>query len=177
MTTKAQHLTEAKRAVAAGDKSYRLAADHMAAAQKQGATQREIADKVGKSPAWVNDLLRWRTYGFKDTPFTSKNAMAKARRCSLSEQAEPSAGDDDAEAEWLSSRAGQRTEKVKAKFNGKDIDLEALGPAAREQLAKKLNDQEEPPRPGPTTSLEVERLKAEVEALKKSIEEQRIGLR
>jgi hypothetical protein len=56
---------------------------------------------------------------------------------------------------------------MKAKFNGKDIDVKAFSPAAREQLAKKLNDQEEPPRPGPTTSLEVECLKVEVQRLKK----------
>lgn len=49
----------------------------IAAAQERGATQRQIADAVGKSPAWVNRLLKWRESGYDDTPFEPES---KARR-------------------------------------------------------------------------------------------------
>jgi hypothetical protein len=64
-------LSRAKAAIAAGEKSLREAAEDIAAAQEQGATQRNIAATVGRSAAWVNRLLAWRTSGFKDNAFGS----------------------------------------------------------------------------------------------------------
>ena len=71
-------LSHAKRAIEAGETSLRAAAEDIAAAQEQGATQRQIAEAVGKSAAWVNQLLKWRHGGYRDvTPF---GPQAKASR-------------------------------------------------------------------------------------------------
>lgn len=61
-------------------KHYRKAVEHMAKAQKKGASQRLIADSIGKSPAWVNRLLRWRTSGYRDeTPFGPESKAKRER--------------------------------------------------------------------------------------------------
>jgi len=67
----------AKRAIRAGEASFREAADHLAEARKLGATQRQSAKAVGMSPAWVNLLLKWRDGGCKASPF---GPMAEAKR-------------------------------------------------------------------------------------------------
>ena len=59
-------LERAKTAIAAGEGYLRKAAEEMALAQSLGASQREIADGVGKSAAWVNRLLQWRQSGYQD---------------------------------------------------------------------------------------------------------------
>ena len=71
-------LSRAKHAIESGETSLRAAAEDIAAAQEQGATQRQIGEAVGKSAAWVNRLLKWRESGYKDvTPF---GPLAKASR-------------------------------------------------------------------------------------------------
>ena len=76
----AEHLTCAKRDIAAGDKSLRSAAEHIAAAIDLGASQRVAASTVGKSAAWVNRLLLWRTSGFQaNGPFVDDNKKKKER--------------------------------------------------------------------------------------------------
>lgn len=52
--------------------SFRAAAEDMARACAQGATQREVAIGVGKSVAWVNRLLKWRESGCVGAPFADK---------------------------------------------------------------------------------------------------------
>jgi transposase len=82
-------LSHAKRAIEAGETSLRAAAEDIAAAQEQGATQREIAEAVGKSAAWVNRLLKWREGGYQDvTPFgpQAKASRQRARRVQSPEQ-------------------------------------------------------------------------------------------
>ncbi len=64
MNSVAELLTRAKTAIAAGENSLREAAEAIAAAQAQGASQRQMAAAVGKSAAWVNRLLAWRHTGF-----------------------------------------------------------------------------------------------------------------
>lgn len=87
------HLKLAKRDIASGDailgradefyqratEFYRSAAEHMAKAQDKGASQRRIADYLGKSPAWVNRLLRWRKSGHRDTPFGPQSKASRER--------------------------------------------------------------------------------------------------
>jgi hypothetical protein len=76
----AEHLSCAKHDIAAGDKSLRSAADHIAAAIELGASQRNVAATVGKSAAWVNRLLFWRTSGFlANGPFVDDNKQKKQR--------------------------------------------------------------------------------------------------
>jgi hypothetical protein len=71
MTTKAELLKRGKAAIDAGECSLREAAEALALAQQDfKATQREIADAVGRSLGWVNRLLTWRRSGYKESsPF------------------------------------------------------------------------------------------------------------
>ena len=71
-------LSRAKQAIESGETSLRAAAEDIAAAEEQGATQREIAEAVGKSAAWVNRLLKWRRSGYQDA--TAFGPQAKASR-------------------------------------------------------------------------------------------------
>lgn len=71
--------TKAKRAIASGEAYFREAADHLSKARKLGATQRQSAKAIGKSPAWVNRLLRWRDGGCRDTPFGPQSKAKRAR--------------------------------------------------------------------------------------------------
>jgi transposase len=71
-------LSRAKQAIESGETSLRAAADDIAAAEEQGATQRQIAEAVGKSAAWVNRLLKWRESGYQDD--TAFGPQAKASR-------------------------------------------------------------------------------------------------
>jgi transposase len=71
-------LIQAKRSIESSDASLHNAAECIAAAEAQGASQREIADAVGRSASWVNRLLKWRRGGYRDeTPF---GPQSKARR-------------------------------------------------------------------------------------------------
>lgn len=89
-------LVRAKNAIHAGDKSLRSAAEDIANAQAQGATQRDIARAVGKSAAWVNRLLQWKDKGFPDsTPFGPASKAARQRR--LVQATEQTKGGTDAE--------------------------------------------------------------------------------
>ena len=78
MTTVTELLSRANRAIESGETSLRAAADDIAAAEEQGATQRQIAEAVGKSAAWVNRLLKWRESGYQDD--TAFGPQAKASR-------------------------------------------------------------------------------------------------
>jgi hypothetical protein len=80
-TTKDDLLSRAKDAIEAGDKSLREAADALALAQEDfKASQREIADAVGKSVAWVNRLLQWQRQGCVGTPFGPSSRAGRERR-------------------------------------------------------------------------------------------------
>src|SRR5271155_3455760 len=62
-------LDHAKRAITNGEASLQTAAEYIAKAQEQRATQRQIAEAVGKSAAWVNRLLKWRSGGYDGEAF------------------------------------------------------------------------------------------------------------
>jgi hypothetical protein len=70
-TTKAELLKRAKAAIEAGEQSLHDAAEALGLAEEDhSATQREMAEAVGKSASWVNKLLKWRRSGYKDhSPF------------------------------------------------------------------------------------------------------------
>lgn len=72
--------SKARRAIAAGEYKFREAAEHLAAAKKLGASQRQSAKAIGKSPAWVNRLLKWRSGGYRETPF---GPQSKAKRAAV----------------------------------------------------------------------------------------------
>lgn len=62
-------LIRAKANIEASDDYMREAAEDIAAAKEQGATQRHIAETLGKSVGWVSGLLRWRRDGYPGTAF------------------------------------------------------------------------------------------------------------
>jgi hypothetical protein len=84
ITTKTDLLDRAKASIAAGYEAGKphlhRAAELLALASKEhGASQREMAEAVGKSPGWVSALLKWRRNGYCDeSPFgpTTKNGRA-----------------------------------------------------------------------------------------------------
>lgn len=81
--TLAELLSRAKHAIESGETSLFAAAEYIAAAQDQGASQRQIAKAVGKSAAWVNRLLKWRQGGYRDAtafgPQTKAGRLTKRR--------------------------------------------------------------------------------------------------
>lgn len=95
--TKAEHLRQAKRDLAEGEKllrngmaSCRSAAEHIAAAIDQGATQREVAKAIGKSQPWVAALLKWHKAGALDSsggPFAVASKEQRKRIAARSDQA------------------------------------------------------------------------------------------
>ncbi len=70
-TTKEDLLSRARTAIEAGEQSLHKAAEALGLAQEEHfATQREMAEAVGKSASWVNKLLKWRRSGYKNhSPF------------------------------------------------------------------------------------------------------------
>ncbi len=79
-TTTTKLLAEAKQLIQSGEKSLRAAVENMAAAHSRGASQRQIADAVGRSPGWVNQLLQWRQGGYVGgTAFGMKSKASRQR--------------------------------------------------------------------------------------------------
>jgi transposase len=67
-----QHLAKAREYVARGEEFYRKAAEEIVAAMQDDPTlsSRQIAELLGRSKTWVNDLVRWDTSGREaDTPY------------------------------------------------------------------------------------------------------------
>lgn len=78
--TNEELLSRAKRSIDSCEKPLREAAEDISRAYEQGATQREIADGVGKSAAWVNRLLKWRSSGYEGTAFGDKIVQGVNKR-------------------------------------------------------------------------------------------------
>ena len=73
-------IARAAEAIKASDRKLRLAAEYLAFAEERGKTQRQMAEGVGKSAAWVNRLLQWRRDGFhEDTPFGTQSQQRDER--------------------------------------------------------------------------------------------------
>ena len=113
-------LTRATQLIASGEKSLRTAAETIAGAQSKGATQRQIAAAVGKSVAWVNQLLKWRQGGYvEDTAFgpQSKASRQRAQRVHSAEQKTRrtrAGGGASERAEAASARARAQTARADA---------------------------------------------------------------
>lgn len=76
-------IDEAKRSISAGQHHWKRAAELLARAVELGAAQRQIADAIGKSPAWVNSLLKWQKGGCQLTPFGPSSRASRVRRSNL----------------------------------------------------------------------------------------------
>jgi hypothetical protein len=147
-TTKADLLRRAKDAIETGDQALHDAAQALALAQQDfEASQREIAEAVGKSVAWVNRLLQWQRQGCVGTPFGpgSKAGRERRKRVQSTEQRPPHHVDtDNAEAstekrntECVKQEAEPKSSKVKSPLNGfksaVDYWFPKMDPNARSQ--------------------------------------------
>jgi hypothetical protein len=131
-------LKEAKRAIANGEASLQRAAECIAAAQEQGATQRDIASAVGKSAAWVNQLLKWRAAGYGQTAFGPAKAAQRAafRQSEQAKKSKPKrTTTEQAEAERAKARAQKaKADAAKAKADAAKAKAEAQ--RAREEAKR-----------------------------------------
>ena len=110
-------LDRAKLEIKSGETALHAAAEDIAAAQEQGATQRQIAEAVGKSAGWVNRLLKWRESGYQDeTAFgpQSKASRQRAERVHSTEQKKQKPATSSAQAEAAAARARAETAKAEA---------------------------------------------------------------
>jgi hypothetical protein len=112
-TTETELLSRAREAIEAGESSLRIAAEALALAREDfKTTQREMAAAVGKSVAWVNQLLHWQREGCPGTPFGpgSRSSRERRKRVQATEQQAPrNAHADDAQA----SAEGRKAEYAK----------------------------------------------------------------
>jgi hypothetical protein len=126
---------KARRAVESGEHKFREAAECLAAAKKLGATQRQSAKAIGKSPAWVNVLLKWRSGGYRETPFgpqsKAKRAAVQATKRSRRPMTAEEALAQKAQAEFQTERA-----RAAAAMFG---DSRRIPVAARAELLKALH--------------------------------------
>jgi hypothetical protein len=106
-------LEQAKRAIADGEVSLRKAAECIAEAQSQGATQRQIAETVSKSAAWVNQLLKWRSDGFNGSAFGTVKARQRAAFRPSEQRAKPKPVTTDEQARVEQARAEAAAEKAR----------------------------------------------------------------
>jgi hypothetical protein len=113
MSTIKDLLEKAKSAIESGEASLHDAAEYIASAQAHGATQRQIAEHLGKSAAWVNRLLQWREDGYRDTPF-GPQSKAKRERVQATEQKKPKPATTGEQARAERARAHAEAEKAAA---------------------------------------------------------------
>jgi hypothetical protein len=71
-------VARAKKSIESGVSSFRDAAEFLAEAQELGVSQRQLADGVGKSAAWVNALLKWHDCGYLGSQSAARHPL-KAR--------------------------------------------------------------------------------------------------
>lgn len=124
-------LSRAKQAIESGETSLHTAAEDIAAAQEQGATQRQIAEAVGKSAAWVNRLLQWRQRGYQDGTAFGPQAKASRQRAQCVQATEqkklkPATTSEQAQAAAARARAETaKAEAAKAKADAQKAKAEA----------------------------------------------------
>jgi hypothetical protein len=147
--TPEEHLAEAKELIArdeAGDRErateqrflHMSAAEHIATAMTldNRLTQRKVAEKIGKSPAWVNTLIAWRARKY-DTP-TAFGPQAKAAKAARLVQTKHES--DATKRERLArdkARAEAETAKAKAQeAKAKQREAKAKADQARAEARK-----------------------------------------
>jgi hypothetical protein len=139
MITVTELLNRAKQAIESGETSLHAAAEDIAAAQEQGATQRQIAEAVGKSAAWVNRLLKWRQSGYRDdTAFgpQAKASRQRAQRVQATEQ-KPATTSEQAQAAAARARAeAAKAEAARAKADAQKAKAEAAKAKADARTAR-----------------------------------------
>jgi hypothetical protein len=130
-------LKDARTAIDAGETHLHQAAENIAAASERGATQRKIADVVGKSAAWVNGLLKWRLAGYPATAFGPQRAASRATFRQSEQNAERKPATDGEQARAQTARA--QADKAKAEAataKAKAAEAKAKAQKAKEDAAK-----------------------------------------
>ena len=133
-------LSRAKASIAnyyLGVTSLRSAAEDVAAAQAQGATQANIAATLGKSQPWVNRLLRWRTGGYQDTAF-GPESKAKRERSANYQSPDKSSAKPKPSSEARFNAEAAKAEAAKVKAQAAKAKAEAA--KARSENAKARAD-------------------------------------
>lgn len=133
-------LSRAKASIAGyylGVTSLRSAAEDVAAAQAQGATQSEIAATIGKSQPWVNRLLQWRTGGYQDTAF-GPESKAKRERSAKYQATDKSSAKPKPSSEARFNAEAAKAEAAKAKAQAAKAKADAA--RARSENAKARAD-------------------------------------
>jgi hypothetical protein len=142
MMTVTELLGRAKHEIESGETSLHAAAEDIAAAQAQDATQRQIAEAVGKSAAWVNRLLSWRQSGYCDTTAFGPQAKAsrqRARRVQATEQKKQKPATTSEQARAAAARARAETAKpeaARAKADARKAEAEAAKAKADARTAR-----------------------------------------
>ena len=135
MGTIAKLHDKARRAIAAGEGSFRQAAEYLAEARKQGATQRQSAKAIGRSPAWVNTLLKWQASGFKDTPFGPQSKAKRAAVQSPKQARRPTTAEEALAQKALAEFQTARAVAVAKMFG---VETKRVPKGARKELLKAL---------------------------------------
>jgi hypothetical protein len=108
---------KARRAITSSEDKLREAAEYLWKAKQLGASQRQTAKAIGKSPAWVNRLLKWRDRGYPDTPF---GPQAKTKRANAVQATKRSpATPEQAQAQTAKAnaeRAKAEAQRAKSEF-------------------------------------------------------------
>ena len=126
---------KARRAVEAGEHKFREAAECLAEARKLGATQRQSANAIGKSPAWVNALLKWRKAGYTGTPF---GPQSKAKRAAVQAPKQSRRAMTAEEALAQKAQAEFQTARAVAVATMFGADTKRIPKRARNELLKAL---------------------------------------
>jgi hypothetical protein len=135
-------LSRAKHAIESGETSLHAAAEDIAAAQAQGATQRQIAETLGKSVAWVNRLLKWRESGYQDDTAFGPQAKASRTRAQCVQSSEqkthkPATTTEQAQAAAAYAHAETaKAEAAKAKADAQKAKAEAAKAKAEARTAR-----------------------------------------
>lgn len=111
---------KARRAIESGEHKFREAAEYLFKAKELGASQRETARAIGKSHAWVYQLLKWRDRGYRDSPFgpqSKKKRAAAAKAPSRSLATPEHAQAQTARAEAQKAKAELQTARALAYAN------------------------------------------------------------
>jgi multidrug efflux pump subunit AcrA (membrane-fusion protein) len=141
-----EHLSLAKDAVASGMPSWRVATEHMAAAKAKGASQRRIAEEVGMSSAWVHQMLKWCSDGYKDaTPFgpQSKANRQRANAGQATDQKQKADQSDTGTDRAQAAAARARAKAAKAEAAQARADAAKATAEARQAKAEALKAQAE----------------------------------
>jgi hypothetical protein len=129
-----QHIDKAKGYADRGEKLYGSAADEMIAAQKSDPTlgYEAIGKRMGRSEAWVGDLVRWRTKGgVRPSPFARDDYSAETQtRAKKVAREQPEALVEDPETRRSLTRALDKHYTEQAKQSAKhkrDKEVERKG--------------------------------------------------